>query len=105
MSKQKYPQSAAAASSSTSSTSTKRVRANYSQVKTHAKQDRKRKEAYERQDRYDGLTLKQQLASCIPNGSKRQRARLEALIALEKAPKISADDGRVAPAKKTKKVA
>lgn len=79
MSKQKYPQ---ASVSTTSATGTPRKgRASYSQIKTHAKQDRKRREAYARQDKYDSLTLAQQLATTDPNGSKRQRARIEAAMA------------------------
>jgi len=81
MSKQKYPQT----SVSTNSTGTTRIRPikknGYTQVRNHAKQDRKRLEAYARQDKYDGKTLKQQLESTDPNGSKRQRARIEAAMA------------------------
>jgi len=55
-------------------------RQNYSQIKNHAKQDRKRREAYARQDKYDSLSLSEQLASCDPNGSKRQRARITKLM-------------------------
>ncbi len=78
MSKQKYPQHA---SVSTPTGTTRRGRENYSQIKNHAKQDRKRQEAYARQDKYDRLSLTQQLASCVPGGSKRQRARIEAQMA------------------------
>ena len=81
MSTQKYPQSASVSSSD--GTPTRKRRNRYSQVKTHAKQDRKRREAYDRQDKYDGLTLTQQLETTDPNGSKRQRARI--LAAMEKA--------------------
>ena len=56
-------------------------RESYTQVKNHAKQDRKRREAYARQDKYESMTLSEQLASCVPGGSKRQRARIEAAIA------------------------
>ena len=81
MSKQKYPQN-------TSSTSTdgkmsvRPIKKNgYTQVRAHAKQDRKRREAYARQDKYDGLSLTEQLETTDPNGSKRQRARIVALMA------------------------
>ena len=36
--------------------------AGYTQLKAHAKQDRKRREAYARQDKYDALTLTEQIA-------------------------------------------
>lgn len=84
MSKQRYPQAASVSSAGVKGEH--KGRANYSQVKTHAKQDRKRHEAYARQDKYDGLSTKAKLASCVPGGSKRQRARLEAQLASEKAP-------------------
>ena len=90
MSKQKYPQSATVSTSS--GVSTRKGRENYSQVKTHAKQDRKRHEAYARQDKYEAMTLQEQLNSTDPNGSKRQRARI--IAAMEKA--------KVAPVKVTK---
>ena len=78
MSKQKYPQ---AATTSTGEKIAHTGREHYSQVKTHAKQDRKRHEAYARQDKYESMSLKEQLASCVPDGSKRQRARIEAAMA------------------------
>lgn len=77
MSKQKYPQT----SVSTSADGTKAVRKgrdHYSQGKAHAKNDRKRAESYDRLKKYERLTLTQQLESCVPGGSKRQRARIEA---------------------------
>jgi hypothetical protein len=74
-------------------------RESYTQVKNHAKQDRKRREAYARQDKYESMTLTEQLASCVPGGSKRQRARIEAAIAeASEVPKV------VKPAKATKKI-
>jgi hypothetical protein len=78
MSKQKYPQASVV---TTDGKPTRKGREHYSQMKTHAKQDRKRHEAYARQDKYDRLTLTQQLDSCVPDGSKRQRARIEAAMA------------------------
>lgn len=82
MSKQKYPQAASVTSSGDSPRRTLNVKKNgYTQVKNHAKQDRKRAEAFQRQDIYDGKTLKQQLQSCDPNGSKRQRTRIEKAMA------------------------
>lgn len=80
MKKQKYPQTSVTTSEGKS---TRKGRDHYSQAKTHAKQDRKRREAYDRQDKYDRLTLQQQLDSCVPPGSKRQRVRIKA--AMEKA--------------------
>ncbi len=79
MSKQKYPQN-----NTTSVTSTgtpRKGREHYSQIKAHAKQDRKRHEAYARQDKYDSLTIQAKIDSCVPGGSKRQRDRLAALVA------------------------
>ena len=86
MSKQKYPQAASASTSSTGTT--RKGRENYSQVKTHAKQDRKRHEAYARQDKYDRLSTEQKLKELGPTGSNRQRVRLTALLAKEKAPQV-----------------
>jgi len=74
MSKQKYPQTSV---TSTSTGTTRKGRESYSQFKANARVDRKRNEAYARQDKYDRLTLTQQLESCVPDGSKRQRARIE----------------------------
>ncbi len=85
MSKQKYPQSTSTATT-TSGIVTRKRRNHYSQVVNHAKQDRKRKEAYARQDKYESMTLTEQLNSCVPGGSKRQRARIEAAIASATAP-------------------
>jgi hypothetical protein len=86
MSKQKYPH--AASVSTSDGKPVRKGRENYSQVKTHAKQDRKRHEAYARQDKYDRLSTEQKLKELGPTGSKRQRARLEKLLASEKAPAV-----------------
>jgi hypothetical protein len=83
MSQQKYPQSTV----STSADGTKSVRkgrANYSQVKTHAKQDRKRHEAYARQDKYDKLTIAAKLAQLPVGACERQRVRLTKQLAAAK---------------------
>ena len=89
MSKQKYPQA-----TSTSADGTKTAhkgREFYSHAKADARKDKRREEAEARQSRYDGLTLKEKLASCIPGGSKRQRDRLEKhLPAPVKSPEPSA---------------
>lgn len=61
-------------------------RDHYSHEKADARKALRRRQAEDRQFKYDGLTLKQKLATCIPGGSLKQRARLEALIAAEKAP-------------------
>ncbi len=45
----------------------------YTQVKAHAKQDRKRREAYARQDKYDALPLAEKIAGM---GAK-HKARFE----------------------------
>lgn len=89
MSKQKYPQ----ASVSTTSDGSKVVRKgrdNYSQVKANARRNKRRDQAEARQFKYDSLSTKEKLASCVPDGSKRQRARLEALLAKEKEAKKAA---------------
>ena len=52
----------------------------YTQLKAHAKQDRKRREAYARQDKYDSLTLTEQIALVKSRGgSVFEIARLNAL--------------------------
>jgi hypothetical protein len=79
MSKQKYPQKEKATTTGKPTRTNKRER--YNSEKLHAKRNRKRDEAEERQAKYDRLTLTQQLATCIPGGSKRQRARIEAAMA------------------------
>ena len=83
MSKQKYPQTSV---TSTTTGTTRKGRERYSQFKANAKRARKRAEAFARQDKYDRLTLTQQLESCVPGGSKRQRARIEAEMAKATAP-------------------
>ena len=84
MSHQKYPQ---ASVSTTSATGTPRKgrASSYSQVKAHARQDRKRHEAYARQDKYDLLTTKQKIIQLGPTGSERQRNRLELQLLEEQA--------------------
>jgi len=86
MSKQKYPQVATSATTGKPTRSNRRD--NYSSVKLHAKRDKKRAEAYSRNEKYERMTLSEQLKSCIPGGSKRQRARIEAAMAkaMEKNP-------------------
>jgi len=87
MSKQKYPQSASVNTNSLSGAKRSMVRKSYSHIKADAKKDRKRREADDRQFKYDGLTTAQKLKGLGAEGSNRQRKRLEALLALEKAPK------------------
>jgi hypothetical protein len=77
MSQQKYPQTSISTTVN-GSKSVRKGREHYNQVKAHAKNDRKRHEAYDRLEKYNRLTLTQQLESCVPGGSKRQRARIEA---------------------------
>jgi hypothetical protein len=49
----------------------------YSQVKNHAKQDRKRREAYARQDEHDKLSIEDKIAKATSRGgSVRELARL-----------------------------
>lgn len=58
----------------------------YSHAKADAKRDRKRQDAEARQGVYDGLTLRMRLARTLTarGQSKRQRARLEHALAVEK---------------------
>ena len=58
-------------------------RESYTQVKNHAKQDRKRREAYARQDKYDSLTIAEKFTTLIEGGSKKQRNKLEKLMEKE----------------------
>lgn len=51
----------------------------YSQAKSNAKRNQKRKEAEARQAKYDSLTIAEKLATLIEGGSKKQRAKLEKL--------------------------
>jgi len=51
----------------------------YSQVKNKAKLARKRREAEDRQAKYDSLTIAEKFATLIDGGSKKQRAKLEKL--------------------------
>lgn len=60
-------------------------RESYTQVKNHAKQDRKRREAYARQDKYDSLTIAEKFNTLIADGSKKQRNKLEKLMEKEAA--------------------
>lgn len=80
MSKQKYPQSATVSSTGTS---VSKGRETYSSVKLHAKRDRKRREADDRQFEYDKKTTAQKLKELGETGSNRQRVRFTALLAKE----------------------
>lgn len=86
MSQQKYPQKETSAVSGKPTRSNKRD--NYSSVKLLANRDRKRTEAFLRNEKYERMTLSEQLKSCVPGGSKRQRARIEKAMAkaMEKNP-------------------
>ena len=83
MSKQRYPQS-----TTTSTGTVRKGRERYSQIKTHAKQDRKRHEAYARQDKYDKLTTAEKLAQLPVGTCERQRVRLKKQLAAEHAPAV-----------------
>jgi hypothetical protein len=87
MSKQKYPQSASRSDNSLGGASRSTVRKSYSHAKADARKERKRMEAEDRQADYDALSTTAKLASIPVGGGNRQRKRLEALLALEKAPK------------------
>lgn len=88
MSKQKYPQTAARSDNSLGGASRSSTRKSYSHAHADAKKDRKRREADERQFKYDGLTTAQKLKALGSDGSNRQRKRLQALLELEKTPKV-----------------
>jgi len=60
-------------------------RESYTQVKNHAKRDRKRREAQARQAQYDSLTIAEKMATLIKDGSKKQRNKLEKLMEKEAA--------------------
>jgi len=77
---QKYPQ---AATAGTSSTKTRKVgnRQSYSHAKADVRKRRKQDEAAERQLHYESLSLNDKLKTCKPGGSKKQRTKLEALLA------------------------
>jgi len=79
MSKQKYPQSA---STTASGAPAKKGREHYSSAKLHAKWDRRRKEATERDTIYAGLSIQARinLAKSRRGESKRELARLEKLL-------------------------
>lgn len=79
MSKQKYPHAATVTVDGT----VHKGREHYSHAKADAFKHKRRDEAEDRQIKYDVLTLKEKLATCVPGGSKRQRARLEAAMAKE----------------------
>ena len=104
MSKQKYPQAA-----TISSTGEKRKthviatkKNGYSQNKAHAKQDRKRHEAYARQDKYDGMTIAEKFSTLIENGSAKQRKKLQKQleVAVTKRIPYTESTGDVKPTKK-----
>ena len=83
MSKQKYPQTASITSSD-GNVITRKHRANYSQVKAHAKQDRKRHEAYKRQDAYDLLTIQEKMK----HAGKKELAKLRKRLAAQTPPQV-----------------
>jgi hypothetical protein len=86
MSKQKYPQTATVTTAG--GVTVRKGREHYSHAKSDAKKKRRQQEADDRQFKYDGLTTAQKLKGLGPTGSNRQRKRLEALLALEKAPAV-----------------
>jgi hypothetical protein len=68
----------------TSGNASKRKQNGYSSAKLHAKRNRKRREAEDRQFEYDKKSTAQKLKELGATGSNRQRARLTALLAKEK---------------------
>ena len=75
----------------------------YTQLKAHARQDRKRRDAYARQDKYDSLTVAEKIALVLKRGgSKKELERLtKANTPVARlAPKpVVAEAKEVAPAK------
>jgi len=80
MSKQKYIQKEKSTVSSTSPKSSSMGREHYSQAKANAKKNKRRDEAEDRNAKYKAFTIKEKLNTCIPGGSKKQRAKLEAVL-------------------------
>lgn len=62
----------------------------YCSTTLHARRDKRRREADIRQAKYDGLTTEEKIATLIPGGSKRQRARLEKVNETKKTKKVKA---------------
>lgn len=83
MSQQKYPQTTVSTSAD-GTKSARKGREHYSHTKADARKSLRRDQAEDRQAKYDALSLKEKLASLVPDGSKRQRARLEAKLAAAK---------------------
>ena len=97
MSKQKYPQTASVSTTAGGATRTKRK--SYSHAKADAKKARKRREAEDRNFKYECLSTAEKLKGLGPTGSNRQRKRLEALLADEKAAKAAAKKAKEVAAK------
>jgi hypothetical protein len=79
MSEQKYPQGTK--TTPDGNVAVRQGRLNYSSGKSQRRQDQKREEAFSRQDKYDRMSLSQQLVSCVPGGSVKQRSKIEAAMA------------------------
>ena len=79
----------------------------YSTFHLKAKQKRKRAEAEARQDAYDKLTIAEKFATLIPDGSKKQRAKLNKQLeaAVKKGvPKVQSDEQKPVRIPKSKTV-
>jgi hypothetical protein len=73
----------------TPSVNSKRKQNGYSSTKLWAKRTRKRNEAYDRNEKYEEMTLREKLNYVRSlGGCKRQLARLEKLLATEKSPAV-----------------
>jgi len=81
MSTQKYPQTTKTTSDGGVA---RKGREHYSHAKADARQDQRRSEAHLRKLKYDSLSLKEKLDNCIPGGSRKERAKLEARLEAEK---------------------
>ena len=87
MSKQRYPQNVTTTSTGTVA---KKGREHYSHAKADAKKDLRRRQAEDRNFKYECLSTADKLKGLGATGSTRQRARLTALLAKEKAPAVKA---------------
>ena len=82
MSKQKYPQSITSATNSSGESLSGRD--SYSSHFIHAKRDRKRREAEERQAEYDKLSIQEKMK----HAGKKELAKLQKKLALQTPPAV-----------------
>ena len=111
MSKQKYPQATSVSSTGTTvnKNATKRKQNGYSNFTLHAKRNRKRQEAEERQAAYDKLSLAEKMKHAGKKELAKLQKRHESVLTATNAEITKVETGnvavKVATPKKTKKVA